>query len=151
MVSMKIFMSTSVSIMLVCMLKSSNSRILLSVVSQSAIHKVNSSMNITMVTGWFVEYGGLYITIRVMFFPARLTLYLATSKLLGVSMTREVIVKLDFVISGTPQPLCVSLFMLCSTKLSLLNADVLHHALSLSLFCSHVFVTTHISVLFSLI
>ena len=105
-------------------------------------------MNSAMVTGWCVEYGVLYIA---MFFPGRLTLHLATSKLLGLSMTRKVIVTLDFVMSATPPPLCVSQFMLCSTKLSLLNADLSHHALSSSLFCNHVSVTMHISVLFSFI
>ena len=86
-----------------------------------------------------------------MFFPGRLALHLAASKLLGLSMTREVIVRLDFVMSMIPPPLHVSQFMLCSTKLSLLNADVLHHAFSSSLFCNHVSVTMHISMLFSLI
>ena len=105
MVSMKIFMSASVSILVVCMLKCANSRILPSVMSWSAIHIVNSWINIAMVTGWFVEYGGLYITIQVTLFPGRLTLHLAASMLLDLSMSREDVVRLDFVMSATPPPL----------------------------------------------
>ena len=73
-------------------------------------------MNIAMVTGWFIEYGGLYMTIRVMFFPRRLALNLAASQLIGLSITREVIVMLDIVMSAMLLPLHVSQFMLCSTK-----------------------------------
>ena len=91
------------------------------------------------------------MTIKVMFFPGRLTLHLATSKLFGLSISRLVIVKLALEISAKPPSLHVSQFMLCSTKLSLLNADISHHALSTSLFCIHVSLTIHISVLFFLI
>ena len=110
MVSIKILMSALVSILLVCMLKSPSSSILLSIVSWSAIHAVNSSMNIDIVTGNVFEYGGLYIAITTMLLPGRLTFHLAASKLFGLSISKLLIVKLDLEISASPPPLlCFSI------------------------------------------
>ena len=144
-------MSALVSIFLVCKLKSPSSRILQSVVSWSTITQWIHQWTLLLSLDSFFEYGGLYIAIRVMFFPGRLSLHLTASKLLGLSISRVVIIRFDFKISSTPLPQHVSWFILCSTKVSLLNADMSHHPLISSLFSNHVSVIIHISILFSLI
>ena len=79
-----------------------------------------------IVTGNVFEYGSLYIAIKVMLLPRRLTLHLATLKLFGLSISRLFIVKFDLEISAKPPPLCISLFILCSIKLSLLSCLLLY-------------------------